>query len=165
MEIEYRCEDGDLVAFADLHLQRPAIDAKVRRWLVRGYAGFVVLLAWLFFRFGPIEFAIVLLLVGPIVIAVWPTGLRWFYRRRVLAAARALNTSASDGLVVLRLEGASLIRVSPQGQGSFQVQEVVESPDYLLIHVGPTQAFVIARRRVVRGDAAAFADAVRQRQP
>ena len=80
MEIEYRCADGDLVAFADLHLHKPAVDAKVRRSVLYGYAGFVLLLAWLYFRFGPVEFAIVLLLVGPIVIAVWPTGLRWFYR-------------------------------------------------------------------------------------
>ena len=91
MEIEYRCADGDLAAFADLHLQKPAVDARVRRSVLYGYAGFVLLLAWLYFRFGPVEFAIVLLLVGPVVIAVWPTGLRWFYGRKVLAATRALN--------------------------------------------------------------------------
>jgi hypothetical protein len=164
VEIAYRCEDADLVAFADFHVQRAAVDAQVRRWLVYGYAGFVLLLLSLYVRFGPVEFAIVLLLVGPIVIAVWPTGLRWFYRRQVLAAARALNSSASDGPVLLRLEGDGLVRVTPQGQGPFQVHEVVERPDHLLLHVSATQAFVIPRQRVVRGDAAAFAAAARQRQ-
>lgn len=164
MEIEYRCEDGDLVAFADLHMQRPAVDAQVRRWLVYGYAGFVLLLASIYFRFGPVEFAIVLLLVGPIVIAVWPTGLRWFYRRHVLAATRTLNAIASDGPVLLRLEGARLVRVTPQGHGPFQIRDVVERPEHVLIHVSPAEAFVIARARVVRGDAGAFAAAARQQQ-
>ena len=164
MEIEYRCADGDLVAFADLHLQKPAVDARVRRSVLYGYAGFVLLLAWLYFRFGPVEFAIVLLLVGPIVIAVWPTGLRWFYRRQVLAAARALNRHGSDDPVLLRLDGAGIARITSQGDARFQVLEVVERADHVQIFVGPARAFVIARQQVVRGDAAAFAAAARQPQ-
>jgi hypothetical protein len=164
VEIEYRCADGDLVPFADLHLRKPAVDARVRRSVLYGYASFVLLLAWLYFRFGPVEFAIVLLLVGPIVIAVWPTGLRWFYRRRVLAAARSLNRAGSDDLVVLRLDDAGLARITPQGDARFQVLEVVERPEHVLIFVDPARAFVIARQQVIRGDAAAFAAAARQRR-
>ena len=164
MEIEYRCADGDLAAFADLHLQKPAVDARVRRSVLYGYAGFVLLLAWLYFRFGPVEFAIVLLLLGPVVIAVWPTGLRWLYGRKVLAATRALNGSGSDDPVLLRLDGAGLARITPQGDDRFQVLEIVELPAHVLIFVGPARAFVIARQQVVRGDAAAFAAAARQRR-
>lgn len=162
MEIAYRCADGDLAAFADFHVQKPAVDARVRRSVLYGYAGFVLLLAWLYFRFGPVEFAIVLLLVGPIVIAVWPTGLRWFYRRRVLAAARTLNRAGPDDLVLLRLDGAGLARITPQGDARFQVQDVVERPEHVLIFVDAARAFVIARQQVVRGDAAAFAGSARQ---
>jgi hypothetical protein len=164
VEIEYRCADGDLAAFADLHLQKPAVDSRVRRSVLYGYAGFVLLLAWLYFRFGPVEFAIVLLLVGPIVIAVWPTGLRWFYGKRVLAAARALNGAGPDDPVLLRLDGAGLARITPKGDDRFQVLEIVELPEHVLIFVGPARAFVIARQQVVRGDAAAFAAAARQRR-
>jgi len=164
VEIEYRCADGDLAAFADLHLQRPGVDARVRRSVLYGYAGFVLLLAWLYFRFGPAEFAIVLLLVGPIVIAVWPTGLRWFYGRKVLAEARALNGAGSDDPVLLRLDGTGLARITRQGDDRFHVLEIVELPEHVLVFVGPARAFIIARQKVVRGDAAAFAAAARPRR-
>jgi len=164
VEIEYRCAEGDLVAFADLHLQKPAVDTKVRRSVLYGYAGFVLLLAWLYFRFGPVEFAIVLLVFGPIVIAVWPPALRWLYRRQVLGAARALNRAGSDEPVVLRLDDGALARISSQGNAPLQVLEIVERPEHLVIYVGPSQAFVVARQRVVRGDPAAFVAAARRRQ-
>ena len=100
MEIEYRCADGDLVAFADLHLHKPAVDAKVRRSVLYGYAGFVLLLAWLYFRFGPVEFAIVLLLVGPIVIGWLKTTTNSFSGGLYYVAGCALV--ASIAILLLR---------------------------------------------------------------
>jgi hypothetical protein len=164
VELEYRCEAGDLLAFADLHMRRPAVDRAVRRWLVYGYACFVALLGLIYFRFGAGEFAIVLVVLGPVYIAVWPTGLRWLYRHRLVASARELNSSDAAGNVTLRVDDAGLTRVAPPGQAPFRsIREVVDEVDYLLIYVGPAAAFVMARDRVVRGDPAAFAAAARLR--
>jgi hypothetical protein len=164
VELEYRCEASDLLAFADLHMRRPAVDRVVRRWLVYGYACFVALLGLIYFRFGPGEFAIVLVVIGPVYIAVWPTALRWFYRNRLVTAAREHNSSAVDGSVTLRVDDAGLTRVAPPGQPPFRsIREVVDEVDYLLIYAASAQAFVIARDRVVRGDPAAFAAAARLR--
>ena len=164
MELEYRCDDGDLLAFADLHMRRPAVDRMVRQWMVYGYACLVVLLGLTYFRLGPDEFAIVLVVLGPVWIAVWPTSLRWFYRNRVVAAARALNRLAGDGRVVLRLDEAGLTRLAPAGEPSpFAIDDVVETPERLFIYVDKERAFVIPHARVERGDIAAVAVAARQR--
>ena len=160
MELEYRFEEGDLLAFLDHHMQHSEAARDIRRRQTYGYAFLFAVFGLVFWFFGEAALAIAFLVLGPVWVAWWPARSRQIYRKQALAMYREGQNPLFEGPHVLRLEETGLVATTPKAEARFaltSVQRVVDTADYLFIYFGAMQAFIVPRRRVSRGDVTAFA--------
>ena len=159
MELEYRFEEGDLLAFLDHHMQHSESARDIRRRQTYGYAFLFVIFALVFWFFGEAALAIAFLVLGPLWIAWWPARSRQIYRKQALKMYREGQNPLFEGPHVLKLDDAGLVATTPKAEARFaltSVQRVVDTPEYVFIYLGAMQAFIIPRGRVVRGDVDIF---------
>ena len=115
---------------------------------------------------GATALVIAFLVLGPVWAAWWPARARRLARKQAAAVYREGPNPMYDGTHVLRLDEGDLVAIAPGAESRLpftSVQRVVDTPDYLFVHVGAIQAFVVPRRRVARGDVRAFAEQLRRR--
>jgi hypothetical protein len=166
VELEYRFEEGDLLAFLDYHMQHSEAARDIRRRQTYGYAFLFVIFGLVFWFFGEAALAIAFLVLGPVWVAWWPARARRIYRKQALAMYREGQNPMFEGPHVLRLDEASLVTTTPAAEARIaltSVQRIANTPDYLFIYVGAIQAFIVPRGRVSRGDLNAFAEQLQQR--
>ncbi len=159
MELEYRFEEGDLLAFLDHHMQHSESARDIRRRQTYGYAFLFVIFALVFWFFGEAALAIAFLVLGPLWIAWWPARSRQIYRKQALKMYREGQNPLFEGPHVLKLDDAGLVATTPKAEARFaltSVQRVVDTPEYVFIYLGAMQAFIIPRGRVDRGDVDIF---------
>jgi len=160
MELEYRVEEGDLLAFLDHHMQHSDAARTIRRRQTYGYAVLFAVFGLVFWFFGETALAGAFLVLGPVWVAWWPVRARQIYRKQALAMYREGPNPLFEGPHVLTLDDAGLVATTPRAEARFaltNVQRVVETPDYLFVYLGAMQAFIVPRRRVSKGDVTAFA--------
>ena len=166
MELEYRLEEGDVLAFLDYHMQHSGAARDIRRRQTYGYAFLFAVFGLVFWFFGEAALAIAFLVLGPVWIAWWPARSRQIYRKQALAMYREGQNPMFEGSHVLRLEDASLVAITPNAEAKIaltSVQRIVDTPDSLFVYVGAMQAFIVPRRRVSRGDVDIFVQELRRR--
>ncbi len=166
MELEYRLEEGDVLAFLDYHMQHSEAARDVRRRQTYGYAFLFAVFGLVFWFFGEAALAIAFLVLGPVWIAWWPARSRQIYRKQALAMYREGQNPMFEGSHVLRLEDASLVAITPNAEAKIaltSVQRIVDTPESLFVYVGAMQAFIVPRRRVSRGDVDIFVQELRRR--
>jgi hypothetical protein len=155
VELEYRVEEGDLVAFLDQHMRHSEAARDIRRRQTYGYAFLFMVFGLVFWLFGEVALAIAFLVLGPLWIAWWPARAQRIYRKQALAMYREGHNPMFTEPHLLRLEDTALVGGTASAQAQIaltSVQRIVETPDYLFVYVGAMQAFIVPRRRVVRGD-------------
>ena len=160
MELEYRFEEGDLLAFLDYHMQHSEAARDIRRRQTYGYAFLFVIFGLVFWFFGEAALAIAFLVLGPVWIAWWPARSRQIYRKQALKMYREGQNPLFEGPHVLKLDDAGLVATTPKAEARFaltSVQRVVDTREYVFIYLGAMQAFIVPRRQVSRGDVTAFA--------
>jgi YcxB-like protein len=166
MELEYRFEESDLLAFLDHHMQYSEAARDIRRRQTYGYAFLFAVFGLVFWFFGEAALAIAFLVLGPVWIAWWPTRSRQIYRKQALAMYREGQNPLFEGAHVLRLDDTGLVATTPKAEARFAltgIQRIVETPDYIFVYLGAMQAFIVPRRRVSRGDVDIFVQELRRR--
>ena len=166
MELEYRLEEGDVLAFLDYHMQHSEAARDVRRRQTYGYAFLFAVFGLVFWFFGEAALAIAFLVLGPVWIAWWPARSRQIYRKQALAMYREGQNPMFEGSHVLRLADAGLVAITPNAEAKIaltSVQRIVDTPESLFVYVGAMQAFIVPRRRVSRGDVDIFVQELRRR--
>jgi YcxB-like protein len=166
VEIEYRVEEGDVLAFLDHHSEHSAAAREIRRRQTYGYAILLAILGLVLWFFGETALVIAFLVLGPVWVAWWPARARRLARKQAAALYREGPNPMFDGPHVLRLDEGGIVAIAPGAESRLpftSVQRVVDTPDYLFVYVGAIQAFVVPRRRVARGDVRAFAEQLRRR--
>jgi hypothetical protein len=164
-EIEYRVEEGDILAFLDYHSEHSSAAREIRRRQTYGYAILFAIFGLVFWLFGETALAIAFLVLGPVWVAWWPARARQLARKQAAAFFREGPNPMFDGPHILRLDDAGLVAIAPGAESRMpftSVQRVVDTPDYLFVYVGAIQAFVVPRRRIVKGDVRALADELRR---
>jgi len=165
-ELEFRLEESDLLAFSEHHIDQSPASRETRRRQTYGYAVLFALFGLIFLFFGEGALAIAFLVLGPLWIAYWPWRLRQIRRKQILAAYREGNNPALENTVVLGIADDGLTCVSPTSQSrtAFRaLQRIAETPEHVFVYLGPLQAHVIPRRRVIRGDVDKFVQELRRR--
>jgi YcxB-like protein len=165
VEIEYRVEDGDIVAFLDHHSEHSAAAREIRRRQTYGYAILITILVLVLWFFGGMALAIAILVLGPVWVAWWPARARRLARKQAAALYPEGPNPMFDGPHVLRLDEGGLVSIAPGAESRMpltNIQRVVETEDHLFVYVGSIQAFVVPRHRVARGDVRAFAEQLRR---
>ena len=166
MELEYRFEESDLLAFLDYHMQHSEAAREIRRRQTYGYAFLFAVFGLVLWFFGDVALAIAFLVLGPVWIAWWPARSRQIYRKQALAMYREGQNPMFEGPHVLRLEDAGLVATTPKAEARIaltSIQRIAETADYVFVYVGALQAFIVPRRRVSRGDVDIFVQQVRNR--
>lgn len=173
MELEFRLEEGDVLAFLDHHGEHSAAAREMRRRQNYGYLFLLAAFALVLWYFGATALAIAILVLGPVWAAWWPARARRLARQQAAAFYPRAPNPMFDGPHVLGLDDAGLVsivpRTLPDGMAAetrtpfTSVQRIVDTPDYLFIYVSAIQAIVVPRRRVSRGDVIAFAAHLQQR--
>ena len=164
MVLEYSFEEGDLVAFLDHHVRHSEAARGIRRRQTYGYAFLFALFGLIFWFFGEAALAIAFIVLGPLWIAWWPARSQQIYRKQALAMYREAQNPLFEGPHVLTLDDVGLVATTPKAEARFalaNVQRIVDIPDYVFIYLGAMQAFIIPRRRVVRGDVDGFVQQLR----
>jgi hypothetical protein len=159
VELEFKVDEGDVLAFVDHHSQHSPTAREIRRRQTYGYAFLLAVFGIVFWFFGEAALAIAFLVLGPLWIVWWPARSRRLVRQQATAFYRESPSPIFDGPHVLSIDGAELVYVTPAGQSRMPVstvQGISTMPDYVFIHVGPVQAVVVPRRRVSRGDLNVF---------
>ena len=118
MELEYRFEEGDLLAFLDHHMQHSESARDIRRRQTYGYAFLFAMFALVFWFFGEAALAIAFLVLGPVWIAWWPARSRQIYRKQALTMYREGQNPLFEGPHVLRLDETGLVAIDTQGRGA-----------------------------------------------
>jgi YcxB-like protein len=165
VEIEYRVEEGDILAFLDHHSQHSAAAREIRRRQTSGYAILVAIFILVRWFFGGMALAIAILVLGPVWVAWWPSRARRLARKQAAALYPKGPNQMFDGPHVLRIDDGGLVSIAPGAQSRTpftSIQCVVDTEDHLFVYVGAIQAFVVPRRRVARGDVRAFAEQLRR---
>ena len=165
MELEFRFEEGDVLAFLEYHRSTPrrrgnppASDLRLRVSVRHIWSGVLV--------FREAALAIAFLVLGPLWIAWWPARSRRNYRKQAAACYRGGPNPMFEGPHLLRLEDAGLVVITPSAESRMRSRPSSESsdtPDYFFVYVGAVQAIVVPRRRVSRGDADIFVQELRRR--
>jgi hypothetical protein len=165
MELEYRFEESDLLAFLDHHMQHSEAAREVRRRQTYGYAFLFAVFGLVFWFFGEAALAIAFLVLGPVWIAWWPARSRQIYRKQAMAMYREGQNPMFEGPHVLRLDETGLVAITPKAEARIaltSVQRIVDTADYLFVYVGALQAFIVPRGRVTRGDVDIFVQQLRR---
>ena len=159
MQLEYTIEEGDRDAFLEYHSEHSATLQVLRRQHLYGYAILLAIFGAIYWLLGGTALVIAFLTLGPLWAAWWPMRTRKIAR----AQAEAFYQDHAGGLRVgahtLTLDAGGLMESDGTGERRkplSAVRPVVHLPDYVNIYVGPIQAVVIPRRRIVKGDLAAF---------
>jgi YcxB-like protein len=166
VEIEYRVEEGDILAFLDHHSEYSPAAREIRRRQTYGYAILFAIFGLVFWFFGETALAIAFLVLGPVWVAWWPARARQLARKQAAALYGEGRNPMFDGSHVLEIDEAGLVCTAPGVQSRMpltSVQRVVETPEHIFIYLGAIQALVVPRRSVTRGDAAAFSNELRRR--
>ena len=166
VELEYRLEESDLVAFLDYHCQYSEALREIRRGQMYGYAILLAVFALVYWFFGETAVGIAFLVLGPAWAAWWPARARRLARKQAAAFYGQGPNALPEGPNALKLDDEALFLRSPASDTRLplpSVERIVETPDYLFIYVGSIQALIVPRRRVTRGDVTAFAGQLRQR--
>jgi uncharacterized membrane protein YedE/YeeE len=166
MELEFRLEEADVLAFLDHHMQHSGAARDIRRRQIYGHAFLVVIFGLVFWFLGEAALAIAFLVLGPVWVAWWPARARQTYRKQALAMYREGQNPMLEGHHVLRLDDAGLVAVTPAAEARMSltsVGRIVDTPDHLFIYVGAVQAIIVPRRRVVRGDVDIFVQQLQKR--
>lgn len=167
MEIVYVNQLSDLVAFQLYHYDHDARFRRLQTLLMIIPAIFVIVFLWLQSSRGA---SLLMSVVGAAVILVATLAMRRFIRRRlrdsaVRTYARGAGRRAlGEHRLILTDEGI----VERSGEGAYTTPwssafRVIEVDDAIYIYTGPGVGLVIPLERVKKGNARAFANAVRRR--
>jgi len=167
--IEYETTVDDLVEFNVLYLRSSPV-GRALRTKGRIYLGLIgitfgALLAivtgqWFYVAAGAAMGIVSALFFGPIQLQSARANARRIYS--------AVGNHGVIGWHRLTLDEGFLREESDSGSESTKyasVERVVETPEYVHVHVGALRAHVIARARVRAGDLPAFLKALRERMP
>ena len=113
MELEYRLEEGDLVAFLDHHSQHSESLREIRRRQMYGYAILVAVFALVYWFFGETAVGIAFLVLGPAWAAWWPARARRLARKEAAAFYAQGPNALQEGPYALRVDDEALFLRSP----------------------------------------------------
>jgi hypothetical protein len=156
VELEFRLEEGDVLAFLEHHGEHSAAAREIRRRQNYGHLFLVVTFYLILWYLGALALTIAILVLGPLWVAWWPARARRHAREQAAAFYPAAPNPLFDGTHVLRLDDTGLQYVTPAAESRMPfttIQRIASTPDYVFIYVGSVQAIVVPRRRVSRGDA------------
>ncbi len=166
MELEFRLEEGDVLAFLEDHGEHSPASREIRRRQNYGHLFLLATFYLILWYFGALALTIAILVLGPVWVAWWPARARRQAREQAAAFYPKAPNPLFDGPHVLRLDDAALLYVTPAAESRMPfttIKRIASTPDYLFIYVGPVQAIVVPRRRVSRGDAATFVQQLQMR--
>jgi hypothetical protein len=161
--VEYELEREDIIAFGDHYFSHDPKNVNRMQTMRTVWAIICVGVAFTRFNRSP-EYAIGMVAFGLAIFIFYPSVVRVLYRRENRQMAHKLE-AANLGRVELTLDNQQIRSKSAASESTFKVSSLnrmEETPGYFFIYVGPNQAIVVPKQRIISGDMQSLADELSQ---